>query len=230
MKRAIFLFDYTGIMAKPWIDAGYECWCFDGQHSEGVTKEGNHVKVGIWFDAYKTDEQASYIADLVGDGVTFVFGFPECTDLTVAGARHFKNKAEKNPNFQKEAIALCDLVRKVGEVINCPWGFENPKWNVIQTQYRKSDFNFDPCDYSGYLPDNEPHPVYPEVYPPQDRYNKGTSIWMGNGFVEPYKQRIEPFEKENPGWKKCGGKSTKTKNIRSATPRGFAKAVFEANH
>ena len=36
--------------------------------------------------------------------------------------------------------------------------------------------------------------------------------------------------KNNPGWKKCGGKSTRTKNIRSATPRGFAQAVFEANH
>jgi len=31
------------------------------------------------------------------------------------------------------------------------------------------------------------------------------------------------------GWKNCGGKSIKTKNIRSATPRGFAKAVFIAN-
>ena len=29
--------------------------------------------------------------------------------------------------------------------------------------------------------------------------------------------------------KKLGGKSLKTKNIRSATPRGFAKAVFLAN-
>ena len=27
-----------------------------------------------------------------------------------------------------------------------------------------------------------------------------------------------------------GGKSLRTKNIRSATPRGFAKAVYEVNH
>ena len=31
-----------------------------------------------------------------------------------------------------------------------------------------------------------------------------------------------------PAWK-LGGKSLRTKNIRSATPRGFAKAVFAAN-
>jgi len=30
-------------------------------------------------------------------------------------------------------------------------------------------------------------------------------------------------------FKKLGGKSLKTKNIRSATPRGFAKAVMIAN-
>lgn len=29
--------------------------------------------------------------------------------------------------------------------------------------------------------------------------------------------------------KKLGGKSAKTKQIRSETPRGFARAVFEAN-
>ena len=28
---------------------------------------------------------------------------------------------------------------------------------------------------------------------------------------------------------KLGGKSDRTKNIRSATPRGFAKAVFDAH-
>lgn len=30
-------------------------------------------------------------------------------------------------------------------------------------------------------------------------------------------------------YKKLGGKSLKTKNIRSATPRGFARAVYQAN-
>ena len=51
----------------------------------------------------------------------------------------------------------------------------------------------------------------------------------GGGAVMPEKKRIEPISKDNPGWKKCGGKSLRTKNIRSATPRGFAKAWKEAN-
>lgn len=138
-------------------------------------------------------------------------------------------KLEVNPLMWEEAIALCDLVRVVGNLFNCPWAFENPK-GKLSTLYRKYDFRFDPCDYAGYLPEDDVHPIYPEIYPSQDRYNKDTCIWFGNGFKQPKFKRIEPFEKQNPGWKKCGGKSLKTKNIRSATPRGFAKAVHLSNN
>ncbi len=31
------------------------------------------------------------------------------------------------------------------------------------------------------------------------------------------------------GWKSLGGSSQKTKQLRSLTPRGFARAVFEFN-
>lgn len=228
MKKAIFLFDYTGIMAQPWLDAGYECWCFDGQHDRGITRDGNHVKVGMWFDAHRKLEYVQQIVDMVGDAV-FVFGFPECTDLTVAGAKHFAKKKEANPLFQLEAIELADLTRCVGVAFVCAWAFENPV-SVISSQYRPCDFRFNPCDFGGYLPEDDQHPLYPEVYPGRDAYNKNTCIWCGNGFKEPKRKKIDPLYKDNPGWKHCGGKSTKTKNIRSATPRGFAQAVFEANH
>lgn len=224
MKKAIFLYDYTGLMAKPWIDAGYECWCFDGQHEPGVRRDGLHVKVGMWL--HPTSAEA--IRLIVGHGVSFVFGFPECTDLTNAGTKHWERKRNENPDFQANAMALCDLVRMVGEAYNCPWAFENPI-GALSTIYRKPDFIFHPCDYAGYLPEDDEHPVYPDVYPGRDLYNKNTCIWSGNGFVEPVKKRIEPLHKDNPGWRKCGGKSVRTKNIRSATPRGFAAAVFEAN-
>lgn len=224
MKKAIFLYDYTGLMAKPWIKAGYECWCFDGQHDPGVNRDGLHIKVGMWL--HPTSAEA--ISLIAGPGVSFVFGFPECTDLTVAGAKHWERKRNENPDFQANAMALCDLVRMVGEVYNCPWAFENPV-GALSTLYRKPDFSFHPCDYAGYLAEDDEHPVYPDVYPGRDLYNKNTCIWSGNCFVEPEKRRIEPLHKDNPGWRKCGGKSLKTKNIRSATPRGFAAAVFEAN-
>ena len=228
MKKAIFLFDYTGIMAQPWLDAGYECWCFDGQHKRGITREGNSVKVGMTFEAYGKLTFAKRIVDMVGPGVVHVFGFPECTDLTNAGTKHLQSKRDFNPLFQLEAIELCDLVRVVGVLARCRWAFENPK-GAVSTQYRPYNFRFDPADYGGYLPEDDKHPLSPEIYPPQDAYNKDTCIWSGGGYKQPKLKRIEPLEKENPGWKKCGGKSQKTRNIRSATPRGFAIANFEAN-
>ena len=44
--------------------------------------------------------------------------------------------------------------------------------------------------------------------------------------------RIDPTKGHNysPVHAKTGGKSLRTKNIRSATPRGFALAVYEENH
>jgi len=240
MKKAIFLFDYTGIMAKPWADAGYLCYCFDGQHPEGVTKSDheNILNVGMWFVKsysnsvgfckYPSRVDIEKIKTIVGSEAEFVFGFPDCTDLTVAGAKHFSKKRLINPHFQQDAMSLVYLVKLVGDDFNCAYGWENPV-GVISTIYRKPDFKFNPCDYAGYLPKNDEHPLYSNIYPGQDRYNKNTCIWTGGGFKEPVKKRIEPLLKDNPGWKKCGGKSLRTKNIRSATLRGFSQAVFEAN-
>ena len=80
-------------------------------------------------------------------------------------------------------------------------------------------FKFNPCDFAGYLEENIQN---------TERYNKLTWLW-GN-FNNPIKKRLEPLEKDFPGWKKYGGKSLKTKNARSITPKGFSKAFYEANN
>lgn len=234
MKKAIFLFDYTGIMAKPWADAGYLCYCFDGQHPQGVSK-GDHeniLNVGMWFSNDITGdisgEDVDKILAITGRDIEMVFGFPECTDLAVSGAAHFPAKFDENPFFQDEAMVLVYLVRDLGEKIGCKWALENPV-SVISSKWRKPDFYFNPWEYGGYLPEDDKHPIYPEYIKPRDAYPKKTGIWHGNGFVKP---ELKPVPVE-PGYsdqhKKLGGKSLKTKNIRSATPRGFAKAVFEFN-
>lgn len=234
MKKAVFLFDYTGIMAKPWADAGYLCYCFDGQHPKGVSKSNheNILNVGAWLNNNATgdyqQDNINLILSITGDDVSFVFGFPECTDLAVSGAAHFKNKREDNPFFQQEAMQLVYLVKDFGEAIGYPWALENPV-SVISSMRRKPNFIFHPYQYGRYLPEIDKHPIYSEYIKPRDAYPKKTCIWSGNGFVMP---EVKPVHVE-PGYsdqhKKLGGKSLKTKNIRSATPRGFAKAVFEFN-
>lgn len=234
MKKVIFLFDYTGIMAKPWADAGYECYCFDGQHESGVWGSGykNIINVGMWFNNNATgdfiDDDIEKIINVTGDDVCFVFGFPECTQLAVSGAAHFARKRDDNPFFQEEAMILVRLVEALGVELKCPWALENPV-SVISTLWRKPDHSFHPYEYGGYLPVDDIHPIYPEYIKPKDAYPKKTCIWSGNGFVMPIKIPVEVTPGYSDQHKKLGGKSLKTKNIRSATPRGFANAVYLAN-
>ena len=162
IKRAVFLYDKTGIMAQPWLDAGYECWLFDGQHDNGVKRDGNLVRVGMWFHHDKLEDHASTLKSLVGEA-EFVFGFPECTDLAVSGAAHFAKKRAVNPEFQNEATSLAKLVELVGDAFGCAWGAENPV-SVLSTLWRKPDFSFHPWEFGGYLTEDDEHPLYPEIY------------------------------------------------------------------
>ena len=234
MKKAVFLFDYTGLMAKPWADAGYLCYCFDGQHPLGVTPSDspNILNVGMWFNNEATGDVSlldiERVLSITGKDIEFIFGFPECTDLAVSGAAHFERKRDNNPFFQDEAMVLVKLTKLIGDELGCKWALENPV-SVISSMWRKPDHSFHPYEYGGYLPENDTHPTYPDYIKPRDAYPKKTCIWSGNGFVMPQKQPIHVDAGYSDQHKKLGGKSLKTKNIRSATPRGFAKAVFLAN-
>lgn len=234
-KKAVFLFDVTGLMALPWAKDGYQCFCFDGQHPKGISISPVHpniINIGMWFSNEITGDISLLDVDKIklftGDDVSFVFGFPECTHLAVSGAAHFASKRENNPFFQDEAMVLVHLTRLVGESYDCKWAFENPV-SVISTRWKKPDFKFDPFEYGGYLPVNDFHPAYPEYIKPRDAYPKKTCIWLGNDFAIPKKIPVHVDAGFSDQHKKLGGKSLKTKNIRSATPRGFAQAVFEAN-
>lgn len=232
----VFLFDLTGIMAQPWLDAGYTCYIVDGQHSPGVhrepTKAGRLWKVGMWFDVGTDATMGKSMETLlkhIREPVDFLFGFPECTHLAVSGAAHFAGKRKVDPEFQTKAMRSVHLVRELGEHWECPWGLENPV-SVISTLWRKPDHKFHPYEYGGYLsPHERVHPTYPEYIAEFDAYPKKTCVWSGNGFVMPEKKPVLTRTGYSDQHLKLGGRSLKTKNIRSATPRGFAKAVFEAN-
>lgn len=244
-KKAIFLYDFTGLMAQPWLDAGYECWLFDGQHEPGVKREGNLVKVGMWFHHDQIHRHASCIVKMVGEGVRIVIGFPECTYLTTTGARWLYHPDDKHLPFkerrphpmhpdrrakQRQAVELFKLPKAVADLAGCPFASENPAINVLNTQYARPDYKFNPWEYGGYLPEDDVHPSYPDYINARDAYPKNTGIWCGNGFLMPEKKPVYCDPGYSKQYERLGGKSLKTKNIRSATPRGFAIAVYEANH
>jgi hypothetical protein len=228
----ISLYDYTGVAARPWAEAGFKCVCFDIQHSrvlpQAETFQGGGSISYINADLHDR-ETLSEIATAYRDRTAFIMAFPVCTDMAVSGAAHFATKEAADPLFQAKAVDHAVWCERLANAIGAPFMIENPV-SVLATKWRKADHVFEPYQYGGYIPEAEAeHPTWPEYIAPRDAYPKKTCIWSGNGFVMPQPRPVDCPPGYSTQHKKLGGKSAKTKNIRSATPRGFARAVFEAN-
>lgn len=233
MQFVVSLYDYTGAAAQPWAEAGYPCVCFDIQHS-AVMPRVERFQGGGSISYIRADlhdrETLSDIATAYRGKTAFGMAFPVCTDMAVSGAAHFATKLDNDPLFQEKAVDHAVWCEKVFQAIGTPYLIENPV-SVLSTKWRKFDHAFEPYQYGGYIPDDQAaHPKWPDYIAPRDAYPKKTCLWTGNGFVMPERRPVDCPPGYSTQHKKLGGKSAKTKNIRSATPRGFARAVFEANH
>ena len=189
----ISCFDKTTNMVKPWVESGYLAYCLDISHPKGETREGNIIKVGADINHWIPPR----------GNIVFAAFFPPCTDLSVSGARWFK---EKGLHKLSEAIKLFARSVDIAETLDCPWIIENPV-STISSYWRKPDYTFDPCDYG-------------------DPYTKKTCLWTGNGFVMPVKEIVEATLGSKmhllPPHPERSDK-------RSETPMGFSRSVFEAN-
>lgn len=229
MNKVVWsLFDGSGIMGLPWATAGYQVYCFNadsGNHGEYAVKmiHPNIHYIDTWIDK-------DFIIKVSGLGIPepgIVFGFPDCTLFAHSGAKHAREEDEL-----AYALECAKVVKTIGESLNIPWMIENPVGKMSNPdKLGKPNFYFHPRDFGGYVLPREPvwHPKMPHC----DNYTKKTCIWCGNGFVKPEPMSVpEGVEGVNFfwGWKFLGGKSAKTKQLRSLTPRGFARAVFQANH
>jgi len=245
MKNVVLsLYDYTTEAVQPWAAAGYECRCYDIQHPK--IPEVTHVGAlgGTIIKCYADLTCKNTVTNLLREWreasppVVFMSAFPVCTDLAVSGARHFASKEQANPGFQDRAASYAALCGEIGDDLGVPYYVENPV-SRLATLWRAPDHRFDPCDFGGYIPEAEAaHPRWPEAIPPRDAYTKKTCLWVGGGFQMPSPLPVEPIRlsytkrdgtvtKGSPQFGKLGGSSQRTKDIRSATPRGFARAVFE---
>lgn len=138
-----------------------------------------------------------------------------CTDYALSGAKHFK--AKDSDGRTKSSQILVAKTKEIIDYFNPDfWVLENPKTRIhkLNKWIGNLKYKFNPCDFAGYGYENE-------------RYNKET--WLFGKFNDPIKKRLEPLEKEFPGFKKLGGKSERTKELRSITPLGFAYAFYESN-
>jgi hypothetical protein len=130
-----------------------------------------------------------------------------CDNYALSGARWFceKDKDGRTAYSQK-------LVAKTKEIIDYfnpeIWVIENPMSRIhkLNPWMGKVKFKFNPYDFG-------------------DPYQKTT--WLWGAFNNPIKNPVE----NNGNWMhtNLGGKSERTKMLRSTTPMGFAYAFFEAN-
>ena len=233
----ISLYDYTGEALKPWAKNGYTCYAFDIQH-EGWTIEsyGNKNDEHVGSIHYRHADLHDYdthrkIFNEFKHNKRVVFGmaFPVCTDLAVSGAAWFKRKEEANPGFHDEAVQHAIDCEHLFWHLGCPYFIENPV-SVLATKWRKPDYSFHPYEYGEYIPDDEAeHPRWPDYIAPKDAYTKKTCLWTSHSFRMPHRLPTCKPNGYSAQHLKLGGKSKRTKDIRSATPRGFATAVYEFN-
>lgn len=224
------MFDGSGYNALPWAKRGHKVICFnydDADHGDYQSVRVSHPNieyVNAWIDSdfsFKARNEVYGKPD-------FVAAFPPCTDLAVSGSRHFAAKRERDPLFQEKAVATCKVAAEIAEWFNVPYVIENPV-SVLSSMWRKPDHIFHPCAYGGYLPEDDKHPHFPDIIPARDAYTKKTCFWTNDLFVMPEPRQVAPTGDSNPGWAKLGGKSARTKMIRSLTPRGVALAICLAN-
>ena len=222
MPSVIRLFDLTGTLAKPWL-ASHHVYQFDMQLEP--RQDERITLINGTADTWK--EQLDRLCR--EEEISIILSQCPCTDLAVSGSLWFKKKFQANPNYRKEAMELVYIARDLGEKYNIPYAIENPV-SVLATKWRKPDYSFHPYEYGEYIPDDEAeHPRWPDYIAPKDAYTKKTCLWTSKTFRMPQPKPTQKPDGYSTQHLKLGGKSKRTKDIRSATPRGFATAVYEFN-
>jgi hypothetical protein len=247
-KIAIFLCDITGKMAEPWVAAGYHCVLVDPQHPTGIHTDGLVTRIGDIIIGC-TD----YLGALIRTGrVVFVMGFPPCTDVAVSGSLHFEKKRQKDPHFQAKAALVAEQCRMTGMLSGVPWAFENPV-SVFSSIFGESNHGFHPWWFTGIclndnytkntrlwvgggfaMPNND---VHPSVQQSVDfvtakcgrMFAKPKAIEMLSkmGASDEEIQMVRDWYPDDRIHKAAPG--DERANFRSATPSGFAMAVYLAN-
>lgn len=139
------------------------------------------------------------------ENVYGILAAPPCTHFSGSGAMWWKEKDQDGRTLKDlEVVTAC--LRIIAQAQPKFWVLENPvgrlrRWLGEPVMY------FNPCDFG-------------------DPYTKKTCLW--GKFNQPVKNPVEPTMGSYTHTH-FGGKSERTKRLRSITPAGFAQAFYEAN-
>lgn len=236
----IDLFDHSGNAADPYRKAGWHIIQVDIKHGIDIlefdykaiiTKAVNNS----W--RYSTMPKIGILAAI------------PCTDYATSGAKHFAQKDANGSTAKSDLLVdrTYDIITFVKDNFSLDfWKVENPRTRIHKRHKWLGNITqkFNPCDFSGYTNPNihtincinefrgvdmmDVSKVGIQAVMEVNAYNKET--WLFGKFNKMVLDRIEPVWKENPGWRLYGGKSERTKELRSIDPKGYCQAFFEANN
>lgn len=231
-KKVVWsMFSGSGIDVEPWAKAGHKCYCFnydDSDHGDYQGVKVIHPNI-TYVNSFIDLEWLDNVENMGLPSPDIILAYPPCTDMAVSGAAHFAAKKARNPLVHVQAVRTAKIAAWLAEfVFDCPYMIENPV-SILANAWRKPTTYIHPWEYGGYLPANDVNPYFPEYIKPRDAYPKKTGLWTGNGFIIPDKKEVPVSSGFSDQHNKLGGKSARTKMIRSLTPRGLAEAVYKFN-
>lgn len=168
------------------------------------------IKLGL--DVLELDPKDMPFAEVHG-----ILAAPPCTDFAGSGAQYWGVKDEDGRT--DKSLSLIDktlsLVKHYQPVF---WALENPVGRLPKLRPELgAPWYFNPNEFAGWLDGEEAD---------RERYTKRTGLW--GKFNKPEKMPLEVSD--GGSWiMKLGGKSERTKELRSMTPLGFAYAFAAAN-
>lgn len=198
-KIILSLFDFSGVWCSPYKEAGYEVYQVDIKHD---------------IDILSLDVES----DILPLGkIHGILAAPPCTDFSGSGAQYWKVKDADGRTASSLALVYkcLEIINKTNPVF---WALENPvgRLPTLIPELGKPWY-FNPHEFAGWLCEEDAE---------RERYTKRTGLW--GSFNRPEKSPLTVVAGCNPIMS-LGGKSERTKELRSMTPLGFAKAFFDAN-
>lgn len=233
MKTILFLFNSSDYGPAPWLAAGYRVVsvdCDDTDHASTLRARGGHpyhhrLNIDLSRGPCSVAEINDTLEHLGYEDPSFIVSYAPCTDLAVCGNRSRIEKLKRDGGVVRRAVVNARLV----EHWTCPSIVENPV-SILATHWKRPTGYVHPWQFSGLCPEG-PHPEFPDLIPERDLYPKKTGLWCQNGALLPVPVKRDPPAKQDFfGYAKLGGKSARTKYIRSLSPRGMSEAIFLANH
>jgi hypothetical protein len=232
-KTLLSLFDFTGAWARPFEQAGWNVLQVDIKHGDDVR-----------------DFSARWLVENVCQGfvVDGVVASPPCTDFARSGAAHWAAK-DADGRTAASVHLVYQVLRTVDFLRPDFWALENPIGRIARLvpELGTPTCVFDPCDFAGWTEASRKEWRQLDALRARhtgsaftaqevalvkrtNAYTKRTALW--GCFRCPTFRRVEPVRTSKQGsWlQQLGGAGERTKEARSVTPAGFARAFYAANH